>query len=590
CVLVLAAIAAGAAQNRQSYQRAIAVGAGVGFAATLVTWNIAVRILSDLSKSISALALQAVTGLFAVVVLLIVMNWFFHKLYWTGWISFHNKRKKRLMERTKTDQASVLGLFWGMGLLGFTSVYREGFEVVLFLQSYRLRLGNEPVLRGVCIGVLFSGIVAVLTFVAHHKLPYRRMLVFTGILLGVVLVVMVGEQAQEMQLAHWVTTTRIPSLSHVIPSRIGLWLSIFPTVETLGAQAAAALLVLGSYIAANRAVRRHQSPEELDGSEAGGYRMGLVIFLAVCLLLFANQAVAEAPKENATASRQAGVLLMAHGGGKEWNDQVLGIVSQINATEPAEVAFGMADRDTLQAGLDRLVARGVKQIVAVPLFISSHSSVFDSLAYLLGIRKDPPADLATFASMDHDMKNMKTGSSPTPPSDKTKPVHCPVPIRMTAALDHHPIVGNILLDRANAISRRPRHEVVILVAHGPVSDEDNALWLQDMAVLARQLSSHRKFARVEYLTLRDDADDPIRNKATQELRQRVEEAANEHRHALIVPLLLSYGGIDSGLRKRLDGLDHTMSTQALLPDTRIAQWVLDNVRQTDDQPSRRNGS
>jgi high-affinity Fe2+/Pb2+ permease len=54
-----------------------------------------------------------------------------------------------------------------------------------------------------------------------------------------------------MQLAHWITTTRIPSLTRVIPSS-GFWLSIFPTVETLGAQAAAVLLVLGSYIAANR--------------------------------------------------------------------------------------------------------------------------------------------------------------------------------------------------------------------------------------------------------------------------------------------------------------------------------------------------
>lgn len=524
------------------------------------------------------------------VVLLIVMNWFFHKLYWTGWISFHNKRKRRLIEGAGTERASMLGFFWGMGLLGFTSVYREGFEVVLFLQSYRLRLGNEPVLRGVCMGVLLSGIVAVLTFVAHHKLPYRRMLVLTGILLGVVLIVMVGEQAQEMQLAHWITTTPIPSLTHVIPSWIGLWLSIFPTVETLSAQAAAALLVLGSYIASNRVVRRHQSPEELNSSATDGHRMGLVIFLAGCVLLPTGRAVAQAPKENNAASRQTGVLLMAHGGGKEWNGQVLGIVSQINATEPAEVAFGMADRNTLQAAIDKLVARGVKQIVAVPLLVSSHSSVFDSLAYLLGVRKDPPVDLATFASMDHDMKVMKAGPSPMPSADMTRPVHCSVPIRMTAALDHHPIVGNILLDRANAISRNPRHEVVILVAHGPVSDEDDALWPEDMAVLARQLGSHRKFVRVEYLTLRDDADDPIRNKATEELRQHVEEAANEHRRALIVPLLLSYGGIDGGLRKRLDGLDHTMSTQALLPDTRIAQWVLDNVGQTDDQPSRRNGS
>ena len=96
-------------------------------------------------------------------------------------------------------------------------------------------------------GVL-SGIVAVLTFVAHRRLPYKKMLVLTGALLGVVLLVMVGEEAQEMQLAHWLPTTAIPWLEKVIPSWSGLWLSVFPTVETLTAQAIAAALVLGSYI------------------------------------------------------------------------------------------------------------------------------------------------------------------------------------------------------------------------------------------------------------------------------------------------------------------------------------------------------
>ena len=39
-----------------------------------------------------------------------------------------------------------------MALLGFTSFYREGLEVVLFLQSYRLKLGNATVLYGVVLG------------------------------------------------------------------------------------------------------------------------------------------------------------------------------------------------------------------------------------------------------------------------------------------------------------------------------------------------------------------------------------------------------------------------------------------------------
>jgi high-affinity iron transporter len=78
------------------------------------------------------------------------------------------------------------------------------------------------------------------------------MLVFTGFMLGVVLLVMVGEQAQEMQLAHWLPTTTIASLEHIIPAWMGLWLSVFPTVETLVAQALAAVIVLGSYFIARK--------------------------------------------------------------------------------------------------------------------------------------------------------------------------------------------------------------------------------------------------------------------------------------------------------------------------------------------------
>jgi len=249
CVLVLAAILAGMGNGRGVSRNPIALGAGAGFAATLLTWFAAVRILNDLSQSVSALALQAATGLLAVIVLLVVMNWFFHKFYWTGWISFHNRRKRELL--ASENGASGAGWIWGMAVLGFTSLYREGFEVVLFLQTYRLRLGGETVFWGTCMGLVLTAIVAALTFVAHRKMPYRKMLVLTGGLLGVVLVVMVGEQVQEMQLAHWVSMTNIPALARIIPAWMGTWLSVFPTVETLVAQAAAVVLVLGSYLFVN---------------------------------------------------------------------------------------------------------------------------------------------------------------------------------------------------------------------------------------------------------------------------------------------------------------------------------------------------
>jgi high-affinity iron transporter len=251
CILVLSAIMANMVGERESHRKPVAAGAGIGFIVTIVTWFVAVGIISDLNQSIPALDLQAATGLLAVIVLLVVMNWFFHKVYWGGWICLHNRRKRDLQDGAKNAQITKRSLVWGLGLLGFSSLYREGFEVVLFLQGYYLKMGWKPVLFGAVLGLIFSGLVGLLTFVAHRRLPYRKMLVLTGFLLGVVLLVMVGEQAQEMQLAHWIPTTKIELLSG-IPDWAGVWFSVYPTVETLVAQFLAALLVVGSYFFARR--------------------------------------------------------------------------------------------------------------------------------------------------------------------------------------------------------------------------------------------------------------------------------------------------------------------------------------------------
>ncbi len=249
CILVLSAITAGLMGSNQSYRRPIGVGAGLGFIATLITWFIAIGIINNLTQSVPALDVQAGTGLLAIIVLLIVMNWFFHKVYWTGWISFQNRRKRNLLQDSKSGASSASRVLFGLVLLGLTSFYREGFEVVLFLQNYRLQMGGLVVFYGALLGAIFAGIVAILTFVGHHRLPYKKMLILTGALLAMVLVVMVGEQVFEMQQANWIGTTNISWLQW-LPVWAGTWFSLFPNVETVVAQAIAMILVVGSYVVA----------------------------------------------------------------------------------------------------------------------------------------------------------------------------------------------------------------------------------------------------------------------------------------------------------------------------------------------------
>ncbi len=243
-ILVLAAITASFLGANRIYRRPVAAGSGLALGAGVATWFGVVWLIGRFHGS--ELSIQAATGIPALIVLLIVMNWFFHKVYWTGWISHHHKRRRGLLggDAETTQRRMLLGL----ALLGFTSVYRECFEVVVFLQNLRELYGASVVLEGVVIGLLFTAAVGVLTFALHQRLPYRRLLIITGVMLLFVLLVQVGEEVNEMQLAGWIGTSEIHGLT--IPGWMGTWLSLFNNWETFAAQFLALVIVVGSYVGA----------------------------------------------------------------------------------------------------------------------------------------------------------------------------------------------------------------------------------------------------------------------------------------------------------------------------------------------------
>ncbi len=254
-VLILAAITASFVGARRGLRRPVLVGAGLGLLASAVTWALAQTLLRSLDQY--GEKLEAVVGLIAVGVLLLITNWFFHRVYWSEWIAkFH--RRRRALERI--DRGGLLGFLSaqavGLAILGLTSVYREGFETVLFLQSLQLSAGTVAVLEGAGLGLAMTLAVAVATFALQRKLPYKRMLVYTGVMIGFVLVVMVGQTARTMQGTGWLPIT---SLDSELPYWLGLWFGVYPTWETIGAQLGSALFVIGSFFLAKELkVRRPQ--------------------------------------------------------------------------------------------------------------------------------------------------------------------------------------------------------------------------------------------------------------------------------------------------------------------------------------------
>src|SRR4051794_26275579 len=235
-VLIFAAITASFLGANRARRRPVVLGAACAFGAAVVTWFL-VQLLLDAASPLGP-RLEAITGFIAIAVLLVVLNWFVHKVYWSEWIGRHHRQRRKLLART--GLTATLGLV----LLGFTSVYREGFEVVLFLQSLKLKDGTGVVLEGVAIGLLATAVVGAVTFWLHHRLPYRRMLVLTGVLVGLVLVVMIGGTALSFQDLGWLPNHPTP---FTVPTWMGAWFEMYSSWETLGAQVLAGLFVVGSY-------------------------------------------------------------------------------------------------------------------------------------------------------------------------------------------------------------------------------------------------------------------------------------------------------------------------------------------------------
>jgi hypothetical protein len=301
---------------------------------------------------------------------------------------------------------------------------------------------------------------------------------------------------------------------------------------------------------------------------------------------------------------KVGVLILAHGGSPEWNKSVIDATGAIKNDYPVEVAFGMALPRTMQEGIDKLESQGVNKIIVVPLFISSYSFIIRQNEYLFGLREelaDPPL------IMDHDMgmgstssmnpanhsghetqsdhTDHKTINHNQPPSSKSNEsldrLKLNSSIVLTEPLNSNPLVADILFEHIQELSLNPSNEIVIIVGHGPVGEKDNVNWTMTMEDLADQIKKKQsvtggKFNMIFCTTVRDDADKAIYNQAKENLRSLVRQAGKEG-DVIIVPQLLSKGGIEKGIVDRLEGLEYKWNGKTLAPHKNISLFIKKSV-------------
>ncbi|MEA2498768.1 MAG: high-affinity iron transporter [Actinomycetota bacterium] len=237
-VLVVAAVLGylEASRNTQ-YRKPVLRGVAGAVVATILLFALTTLFvrLAPLQREL----LEAGTALLAVVVLFYVSFWLVTRLEHRRWMEF---------VKAKVWTAATTGSTLALAGVGFTAVFREGFETVLLYQALlTFSQGLEAyVAIGTALGLVGLGIVGWIIFKAGRRIPIKAFLTTAVALVMVVSVAFAGNAVRGFQEAALLPVTYLESLPKlpIFVSHLTGW---YPTRETLLAQGIlAAIYLLGA--------------------------------------------------------------------------------------------------------------------------------------------------------------------------------------------------------------------------------------------------------------------------------------------------------------------------------------------------------
>jgi len=229
--ILLGSLAAGSAAN---YKRPLGLGVLAAVIATGITWVLATVVI-DIAP-VNRELMEAITALIAVVVLVVVSFWLVQRL--------EHRRRMEFM-RARTAAAIAAGSSGAFMALGFTAVYREGFETVLFYQA--LALFAEGLVLWVILGAVAAavalGAIGYAILGLGRRLPLKPMLIGGVTMLLLLSVAFVGNAVRSLQEADMIAVSPIRDGWARLPVFVAELTGVHPTTQGIIAQ----VLLLGMY-------------------------------------------------------------------------------------------------------------------------------------------------------------------------------------------------------------------------------------------------------------------------------------------------------------------------------------------------------
>jgi high-affinity iron transporter len=224
------------ASRNNRFNKHVYYGIVIAIGATAVTWFIAEFII-DISGASREL-IEAIAGVSAVAVLFWVSFWVLNKIETKRWIEF---------VKAKVWKATTTGSIVVFVLLSFFTVYREGFETVLFYQAMLsfAKYMEWYVVAGLVIGLAVIVGTAIVVRKLGRRLPLKVLFALTMGIGAYMSIAFMGNAIREFQELGYISTTHLIGTVPRLDINLAAMTGIHPTVETIVAQ----IILLAVYVA-----------------------------------------------------------------------------------------------------------------------------------------------------------------------------------------------------------------------------------------------------------------------------------------------------------------------------------------------------
>lgn len=179
--------------------------------------------------------MEGLISLFAVVVLLFVGFWLHNHSHAKKWQEFIENKIGRYLKKDR---------MFGLAAFSFMVVFREAFEVILFLQAINLEAkpGNKSAIGLGVLAAVLAIVVMVYLFQKYSKrIPVRQLFRYSSWIIVLLAIILMGKGFHSLQESGWISVTGFTGLFRID------WLGFYPTLETILAQAALVLVIITTY-------------------------------------------------------------------------------------------------------------------------------------------------------------------------------------------------------------------------------------------------------------------------------------------------------------------------------------------------------